>query len=149
MIAIEPAAIAAIYSLAAEALNGPTVLDAQGVTDATGDMVWIGWDAFSDEAARFDSDWAEVGANYGAAIECEGDVFCSMWVGDGSTDAAAVRAQALIYLTDLGNAIRSNPTLGISEIIWCCLGQRTWRQTQYRDGAACHISFSIHVKAFI
>jgi hypothetical protein len=149
MIVIEPALIDAIVGLTTEALNGPTVLDGQGVTDATGDMVWIGWDPFSDESTRFTTDWAEVGANYGAAQTVEGDVNCSMWVGDGTTDAAEVRAKALAYMTDLGTAIRANPTLGIREVVWCAMGQTVWRQTQYNAGAALHISFAIHVNAFI
>jgi hypothetical protein len=147
---IVPVSLSAVFTLATNVLNGPTVCFGSEPTDATGDMVWIGWDAFTDSSARFDRDWAEAGANYGAKQLTEGDLFCSLWAEDGDGSAVAVYESALAILTDLSAALRADPTLGIPELLNCYLKAEEWRQDHVANrGAVCHVSFAVHVTAFI
>lgn len=141
-------AVDALYALAVESVNGPTVLRGQGVSDAAGNMLWIGWDAFTPEQAKFDINWGESGANYGAMQEVDGDVHCSLMAWGETVEAAETAADTI--LTNFGQAIRSNPKLGLSWVVWSALGSITTHTDQPKKfGPVCHVSFSIHINGQI
>jgi hypothetical protein len=143
-----PALIDAMVATFDAALSA-NVYDGYGNSDDPGDFLMVGIDdPDSDDwadAATTKQDWAN--ANYTARSE-EGDIICAAlsWNGDGNQKAA----RDAVYATQAAveTALRANPSLGVSSVLWTSFGtDASYRQIQGQHGAASLLIFRIFFRA--
>lgn len=142
-----PDLIDALIAAAATALPGVDVLDGPQVTDAApGDYLMVGVEdldsAEEANAAESRQQWAN--ANYTARDE-DGEITCVAlsWNGDG--DQKAARDAVFATAAALEDALRANPSLGVSSVLWTGYGSLTqFIQAQGDTGAAAQLTFRVH-----
>lgn len=127
------------------------VFDGVGVTQDPGNFLMVGVEdpdmevAFAAEARQA---WSGVGT--GAPRDEEGDITCVAvaWNGDG--DAKAARDAAYAIAAALEDALRDNPSLGVSSLLWTGFGSSSQlSQAQGTGGASSILIFRIHFRARI
>lgn len=128
------------------------VFDGVGVTQDPGNFLMVGVEDPDMEGMAFAADarqeWSGVGT--GAPRDEEGDVTCVAvaWNGDG--DAKAARDAAYAIAAALEDALRANPSLGVSSLLWTGFGSSSQlSQAQGEGGASSILIFRIHFRARI
>jgi hypothetical protein len=146
-----PALIDAMLSTFAAALPSVRVYDGTGVSDHPGGYLMIGVDDPDSDAfalsADAEQDWAD--ANYTARSET-GSITCAAlsWNGDGNQKTARDGAYAITAAVE--TALRSNPSLGLANVLWTSFGTRVeLSQVQSHQGAAALLVFSISFRAHL
>jgi hypothetical protein len=148
-----PALIDALVAQANTSLaDNILVLDGFGVTaDPAEQYLFIGVDdvdsmdqAFSASAAQ---EWAH--ANYTARDE-EGYVVCAAGAWNGDGDQKAARDDAFAIVNAMETALRANPSLGVSTLLWTSVGTRiALSQNQSESGASAVVVFNVTYRARI
>lgn len=149
---VVPDLIDALVSTSRTALPDVNVYDGVSVTLDPGDYLMVGVEDPDLEGAVFSADtrqeWATVGT--GAPRNEEGDVTCVAlsWNGDG--DQKVARDAAYAIAAGLEDALRANPSLGVSSLLWTGFGSSSQlSQAQGKGGASALLVFRIHFKARI
>lgn len=152
-VSVIPDVIDALVALAKANVTTVTVYDGVGNSDDPGDYLMIGVsdpDGASDRdrAATSTTDWANV--NYTAAAE-SGEVMCAAlsWTGDTSqAGVKAARDGVYTVIETFGTALRANPSLSLSNVLWTRLGKtHELTQLQSQEGVLALALFSIHFEA--
>jgi hypothetical protein len=147
-----PALIDAIITTARTALPNVDVYDGFGVTsDPAEDVLLVGVDdpdAATDSFAGYArQEWAH--ANYTARDE-EGHVVCAASSWRGSGDAKAARDGAFATVAAVENALRTNSSLGLANVLWTSVGGRiALSQNQHDNGATAVVIFTIQFRSRI
>lgn len=132
--------------------EGCLVIDGLGVTaDPVDNALFVGIDdpdaANGSFAADAKQDWAN--ANYTARNE-EGFILCAASAWNGDADQKAARDSALAITSSVENALRANPSLGLSNLLWTSVGGRiALTQNQSQGGAHAVVLFRINYRARI
>lgn len=148
---VVPALIDAMVSTFTSAITGATVYDGTGTSDDPGDYLMIGVDDPDSPSPAVSADvqqqWANV--NYLARDEV-GEITCAAlsWNGDGNTKAARDAVYAILAAVE--NALRSNPSLGLANLLWTSFGtSQQLTQLQSDSGAMALVIFRVHFEARI
>lgn len=141
--------ITALVELADETLTSVRVYDGFGVSDDPGDFLMIGVeDPDLDSAATSggsQQEWAH--ANFTARDET-GEITCAALSWNGEGDQRAAREAVRDTLAAFAAAIRENPSLGLSSVMWTSYGTDTQLlQAQGESGAEALVIFKVMFRA--
>lgn len=148
-----PTVYAAVLSTAATALTGTLrVVDGFDLSSEAGDVMLIGVPSLADEesiaAGSFNQDSASFGKAPGTRKET-GSINGFVLAQNGQGDQSAARTTAFSYVDALADALRADPTLGVttfSLVAQLTSGDVTEDQV---DGATCAVSFTVTYTAFV
>lgn len=147
-----PAVIDALVTKAKANLASVNVYDGFGVTADPGtDYVMVGVDDpdanDAGAAAEVQQGWAN--ANYTARDE-DGVIACAAVSWNGDSDAKAARDSAFATVNAFETFLRSDPTLGLANLLWAEFGSHmSLSQDQSQAGATALVIFRIHYRARI
>jgi hypothetical protein len=154
-----PTVHAAVISVARTALATPItsgtfrVSDGFDLSDDPGDLMEIGVPSLSDtqsiSAGSFSQDATTFGRAGGVRTET-GTINGTVMARNGEGDQGAARVAAFGYLATLGDAIRADPSLGVTSLgeLVAQLSTGDVAEDQV-DGATTAISFTVAYRAFI
>lgn len=145
-----PTLIDALVALAQSVeIPSLTVYDGTGSIANPGDFIMIGVDdpdaPDSSNAADSQQQWA---ATTGGAIDETGKVTCAALSWNGNGDQKAARDAAFATCNALATALRSNPTLGLAQLLWVRYGaDQALSQDQTDAAAQALVIFSVYFRA--
>ncbi len=133
---------------AAPALSAAYVSDGPRMADA-GDFVIIGHDdaVDDDQAGRIDQSWHDTGI--AARRDDVAQVRCAVASQDGGSDLASARSAAFALLGAVEAVIRSDPSLGMPEVIGTEVTFGTIRQGRTDQGVYCLVQFTVDITSVI
>lgn len=145
-----PDVITALVAAAKAALSTVTVYDGFGVSEDPGDFLMVGVDDPDRPDAAFAGSsrqgWATTGAQ-GARDE-EGDITCAALSWNGNGDQQSARTAAFATCAAVETLLRTNPTLGVSSLLWTSYGTDTQlSQSQDNNGALALVVFRVAFRA--
>lgn len=144
-----PAVVTALFTRASAALPDVIVSDGEAVTHEPGSFLMIG-SANADQQGNVSSgdvrqSWAN--AN-GTTRDEEGEVACLALAWNGEGDQQAARDAAFAVLDAVAALCKSDPQLGVPELLWTSFGtQLVVEQAQDDSGALCLVEFQVHYRA--
>lgn len=147
---VVPALIDALVSGARAALTDRIVYDGFGISNDPGEFLMVGVSDDGPDASRAVSshqEWAN--ANHTARDE-EGDITCMAVSWNGDADQKAARDGAYATKAAVENMCRTNPSLGLDNVLWTSAGtDENLEQNQDDAGALAILTFTIAYQARI
>lgn len=150
---VVPQVIDALVALAEAKLPNVDVCDGKGVGNSARRQLWIGVSNPANaeqQVAATRQDWPF--ANFDTRDE-QGEINCTAEVVDGDSGSKGskdARDKVYAIAAALEDALRTDPTLGIDDVLWTAFGTGSaLLQTQSKDGSRATLNFKIAFMARI
>lgn len=141
-----PTVYAALVATATTALPTVRVVDGYDVSEDPGDVLMIGVPSLTDTTAIAAGSFNQVIATMGTPRSREetGTINGVVLAWNGDADSSAARLAAFAILGDLEDALRADPSLGVTAFARTVAQLETGAVAEDKlDGATCAISFTV------